>query len=116
VAHASSRAEIATVASLTEVGRRGGPGSIICVFANRATRPVKRLRQFAFAAASEQTRTMLVRAGAEFGSERNHICIRTQLGRIARFPPSAERKSGVLAQYAPRCGGHFRDASTGAAL
>src|SRR5208337_4515913 len=46
-AHASSRAKTAALAALAEVGGGGRPGSAVSVVANRATRPVERLRQFA---------------------------------------------------------------------
>ena len=46
-AHASSRAKTAAVAALAEVGGRGGFGSAVRVVADRATRPVERLREFA---------------------------------------------------------------------
>ena len=46
-AHASSRAKTAAVAALAEVGGRGGSGSAVPVVADRATRPVERLCEFA---------------------------------------------------------------------
>src|SRR5579862_820525 len=46
-AHASSRAKTAAVAALAEMGSGGGPGSAVSVVADRATRPLERLCQFA---------------------------------------------------------------------
>src|SRR5271157_1817442 len=46
-APASSRAKTAAVAALAEVGGGGGLGSAVSVGADRATRPVERLREFA---------------------------------------------------------------------
>jgi hypothetical protein len=44
-AHASSRAKTVAVVTLVEVGGRGGSGSAVLVVADRATRPVERLRE-----------------------------------------------------------------------
>src|SRR5580658_8740182 len=46
-AHASSWAETAAVEALAEVGGRGGSGSAVPAVADRAPRPVERLREFA---------------------------------------------------------------------
>src|SRR2546422_7764854 len=46
-AHASSRAKTPALAALAEVGGRGGPGSAVPALAERATRSVERLREFA---------------------------------------------------------------------
>ena len=53
-------------------------------------------------------------AVVEAASESNHTYIRQQLGRRVCSPPSAERKPGVFMECVPKCGEHFRDASTGA--
>jgi hypothetical protein len=66
-------------------------------------------------AASEQTRTGLVLADAEFDSERNHTYIRQQLGARSVIPAKRGKKLGGCAECVPRCGGRFRESSTGAA-
>src|ERR1700720_1002402 len=62
-AHASSRAKTAAVAALAEMGSGGGPGSAVSVVADRATRPVERLCQFASGCRS-RFRANAHRAGA----------------------------------------------------
>ena len=94
-AHASSRAKTAAVAALVEVGGRGGSGSAVPVVADRATRPVERLCEFARRRRSgfPQTRIGLVLADAEFDSERNHTYIRQKLGAQSVIPAKRGKKT-----------------------
>ena len=117
-AHASSRAKTAAVAALAEVGGRGGFGSAVRVVADSR------------GAARGTTARICLRSSKRLPSKRaSDWCWPTPSSTArgitpisasnsehrASSPPSAERKPGACTECAPRCGGHFRNASTAAA-